>query len=351
MTTTERSTAVGVFTERALAERAIEDLRNAGFNEDQIGFISRGDDTSVPTTPRVATPVPPLNFTAGSTIGSAGTPAGTAAPGLIAPVIADEETVPTDEPAHEPDSVAGAATGAVGGGVIGGLIGAAAALLIPGIGPAVAGGILAATLGGAAIGAVAGGFIGALTGMGVDESDARYYQDELESGRSIVTVRTTDRYDEAVSILRSAGAYDASNRYGDTTSPTASEQPAYSQQHSQYVDPTVATAPNGLDPDAFNVAPVSHVETPTSAADRTVDEVTPAHEADRTVDDVTPAAGTIDTRTSDVTPSVNQYDTTPDTSSADARTYDPSSEPHPLAHPDRRERPENNPNIPGSTGM
>ena len=41
MTTTTRTTAVGVFTERRLADRAIEELHNAGFSNEQIGFISR----------------------------------------------------------------------------------------------------------------------------------------------------------------------------------------------------------------------------------------------------------------------------------------------------------------------
>jgi hypothetical protein len=166
MATIERSTVVGVFTDRVQAEQAINELRHAGFSDDQIGFILRGN--------------PAVEGTAQGETGS--------------------------------DAGAGAAAGAVSGGVLGGVLGAAAALLIPGFGPAIAGGILTATLSGAAIGAAAGGIIGALTGLGVPEEEARYYQGEFEAGRTIVTVKAANRYQEALDILRSNGAYDATTR-------------------------------------------------------------------------------------------------------------------------------------------
>src|SRR5439155_3505877 len=105
MTMTDRSTVVGVFELRSEADAAIYELRGAGFRVDQIGFIVRNEDTGTPAT------------------------------------VEDGNTTP------------GAAVGAVSGGIIGGVIGAAAALLIPGLGPAIAGGILVTVLGGAAIGA------------------------------------------------------------------------------------------------------------------------------------------------------------------------------------------------------
>lgn len=166
MATIERSTVVGVFTDRTQAEQAINELRHAGFSDDEIGFILRGN--------------PAMEGTAQNETGS------------------DTET--------------GAVAGVVSGGVVGGILGAAASLLIPGFGPAIAGGILAATLGGAAIGAAAGGIIGALTGLGVPEEEARYYQGEFEAGRTIVTVKAGNRYQEALDILRNNGAYDVSTR-------------------------------------------------------------------------------------------------------------------------------------------
>src|SRR5919197_6258726 len=66
----------------------------------------------------------------------------------------------------------GAAVGAVWGGLVG-----LAALLIPGVGPFVAGGALFAALTGAATGAVVGGIAGALIdSTGISEEEARRYE-------------------------------------------------------------------------------------------------------------------------------------------------------------------------------
>jgi len=207
MTTTERTIAVGVFTERNLAEHAIERLHQAGFTNDQIGFVSREGDTEE------RAPIIPVEPAIGAAP-TAGAPIG------VAPVYTspDEDVTPTAENKTEVTT-----TGVVSGGVVGGILGAAAALLIPGFGPAIAGGILTAVLGGAAIGAVAGGLIGALTNMGVPEEEARFYQDELQAGRTLVTVQAGNRYDEALEILRQNGAYDATTRRDTTDTPD--EQP------------------------------------------------------------------------------------------------------------------------------
>jgi hypothetical protein len=161
MTIIKSSTVVGVFEDRILAEHALDSLHQAGFSDDDIGFVVRD----------------------------------------LATADINHVTIQRDT-----------ATGAVGGGVVGGLLGAAVALLIPGLGPALAGGILAVTLGGVALGAVAGSFAGALTGFGVPEEEAIYYQNELEIGRTIITVNAPERHQEALEILRRDGAYDASTR-------------------------------------------------------------------------------------------------------------------------------------------
>jgi hypothetical protein len=163
MAMTQKPIAVGVFLEEAQARQAIEELRRAGFSDDEMGFLAR------------------------------------------------VRTVGTED-----QRAANAAGGMVSGGVVGGVVGAAAAILIPGFGPVLGGGILAATLGGAALGAAAGGLIGSLMGMGVPEKDARFYQNELEAGRTIVTVTASDDtgHDEAVQIMRNNGAYDAATHEG-----------------------------------------------------------------------------------------------------------------------------------------
>src|SRR5438105_5947634 len=114
----------------------------------------------------------------------------------------------------------GAATGAVAGGLLGGLGGwlvGIGALAIPGVGPFIAAGAFATALGGAAIGAGVGAIAGALVGMGVPKEEAEYYEGEVKSGRTLVTVRADGRYDEAQRILRQHGAYDIESRDASAT--------------------------------------------------------------------------------------------------------------------------------------
>ena len=176
MAITESSVAVGVFPDIDQAKVALEALRMAGFGENETGFLSRA--------------------------------------------MAAETTA---------DVAADAASGAVRGGVLGGVLGAAAALLIPGFGPALAGGILAATLGGVAIGAAAGGMVNAFMSMGIVESDAHTYQRELEAGHTIVTVKTSTGLEDAAQIMRANGAtmvkvhesiYTTNTTHGSFSSPS-----------------------------------------------------------------------------------------------------------------------------------
>ena len=162
MTTTERSTVVGVFEDDGQARRAVNELEGMGFNAEQIGYAGH-----------------------------------------------DKEGV-SDEKAK--DVTTGTASGAVGGGVAGGILGALAAGLIPGVGPIVGAGILTATLVGAGAGAAAGGLLGGLTGLGVSEDDAKYYEGEFKSGRSVVAVKAGGRYDEVRSRLQELGGYDVERR-------------------------------------------------------------------------------------------------------------------------------------------
>ena len=101
-----RRTVVGVFDHRDDAERAIRELKDAGFAGDQIGIAMRDRNAQ------------------GQLLEDTGTHA-----------------------------AEGAVTGAVGGGILGGLAGlliGIGALVIPGIGPVVAGGALATAFGTAA---------------------------------------------------------------------------------------------------------------------------------------------------------------------------------------------------------
>ncbi len=69
------------------------------------------------------------------------------------------------------------------GSVIGLLIGIGS-LMIPGVGPVIAGGVLGTTLAGAGIGAAAGGVIGALTGLGLPQTEAEHFETGFQRAAS-----------------------------------------------------------------------------------------------------------------------------------------------------------------------
>jgi len=161
-----RSHYVGVFDDRNDAELAARDLREKGFKDEQIGYAWR------------------------------------------------DESGKTHAEGNKAGSMA--ASGAGTGVVLGGLIGAGAALLIPGIGPIVSGGLLATALAGgvtgAVTGAVAGGVAGALVGLGIPEVEAKYYDQQFRDGRTLMTVRADDRYGDASDIVRRRKGYDYETR-------------------------------------------------------------------------------------------------------------------------------------------
>ncbi len=162
---------VGVFEDRDSADRAARELRTAGFKDEDFGYAWKDEH--------------------GKTHKEGDTKAGEMA-----------------------------ATGAVTGAALGGLAGAAAAGLIPGIGPIVAGGILASALTGAAAGTAAGGVAGALVGMGIPDDEATYYDEEFRQGRPILTLRESDRYEEAGDIVRRGGGWDYDTRNEPRTTTT-----------------------------------------------------------------------------------------------------------------------------------
>ncbi|MCR6502008.1 hypothetical protein MUO32_23530 [Shinella sp. CPCC 101442] len=111
---------------------------------------------------------------------------------------------------------AGAGIGAAVGGV-GGLLTGLGIMAIPGVGPVVAAGWLAATAAGAAAGAVAGGaaggLIGAMTESGVSEEHAHVYAEGVRRGGTLVTARVEDSlYPEAEAILRHSNLVDPAER-------------------------------------------------------------------------------------------------------------------------------------------
>lgn len=142
-----RSCQIAAFEDRLEAERAIDDLHQAGFSRQDIGFVLRGQD-----------------------VGTGG-------------MITDELGA---------GDGAGAVKGALTGGVVGGLIGAAAAMMVPGVGPVLAAGILSGVVGFGAAGVVTGGIIGAMASLGASEDEAHFYAREFDSGKALVAARVND---------------------------------------------------------------------------------------------------------------------------------------------------------------
>lgn len=85
----------------------------------------------------------------------------------------------------------GAGVGAGIGGAAG-LLAGLGLLAIPGLGPVVAAGWLAATAVGAAAGAATGGLVGALTEAGVSKEDAPLYAEGVRRGGTLVSARVPD---------------------------------------------------------------------------------------------------------------------------------------------------------------
>ncbi|MCY1381012.1 hypothetical protein D9M69_688800 [compost metagenome] len=89
-------------------------------------------------------------------------------------------------------------------------------IAIPGIGPVVAAGWLAATAAGAVAGGAAGGLIGAFTSAGHSEEDANYYAETVRRGGTVVSVRTADEDVPAVeAILDGATPIDRDTRLAE----------------------------------------------------------------------------------------------------------------------------------------
>jgi hypothetical protein len=93
------------------------------------------------------------------------------------------------------DAKKGAGLGAAVGG-IGGLLNGLGVMALPGVGPVVAAGWLAATevgaAGGAVIAGAAGGLVGMLTSAGAPERDANIYAEGVRRGGTLVAARVAD---------------------------------------------------------------------------------------------------------------------------------------------------------------
>jgi hypothetical protein len=136
-------TIAGFFRTRVEGETAYNQLLANGFDRDQVSFVA--GDTRGHQTPAIG----PIE--------------GTGA----------ESEMPQD-------IAVGSAVGLVAGLIL---------LVIPGVGPLLAAGPLAAAMGGLAAGAGVGGIVGILRDNGVSDEEAAFYEDGVRRGGALITVR------------------------------------------------------------------------------------------------------------------------------------------------------------------
>jgi hypothetical protein len=145
---------VAAFADPLEARECVEDLRAAGFSEEEIG--------------------------------------------LVAP----DEELDREEVAEHSMVAEGSVVGAVAGASLGSLWGVAIAVGFLPMGPIIAGGLLASLLVTAATGAALGSLAGALVGLGVPEEEAAHYEQKLHEGHVVITVKAQRRSDQALAILQ-----------------------------------------------------------------------------------------------------------------------------------------------------
>ena len=166
------NTVAGIFQTREDATRAVEDLRRLGLSDENLSLLS---------------------------------------PGTTAPEAeADVETSDTEQPGmgNALGGLVGGAMGAAGGMTLGA---AAASLLVPGVGPIMAAGIVGAALfgaGGAAAGMAAGGALEDTIAHGLPHDELFVYEDALRQGRTVVIAQLQNdgQVYDARAALDAAGA-------------------------------------------------------------------------------------------------------------------------------------------------
>lgn len=156
-TTANTSNIVSVFDTMEQAQAAVRDLVDAGISRSDISLVANDRSGKYAGTTRTGD-------------SDAGYDTGTGAKTVDGTSVGENVAVGT------------------GVGALGGLLIGLGALAIPGVGPIIAAGPLAATLGGALSGALGGGLIGALKDAGVPDDDAGFYAEHVRRGGVIVTV-------------------------------------------------------------------------------------------------------------------------------------------------------------------
>jgi uncharacterized membrane protein len=152
-------TVIGVFESRTRAENAVNTLRKQGFTTEEINIVSK------------------------------------------------KQRSQDQDGTYDDDITDGTLTGGTLGG-IGGLLMGAGALMLPGLGPILAVGPIAAAVGGA----IAGGIAGGLIDWGIPAEASQRYEQEVAHGSILAIIRTdSTKVNSAAQILRQNGAKDVEN--------------------------------------------------------------------------------------------------------------------------------------------
>ena len=197
------------------AERAIGALRDHGVPDASIGIASRRA-AEQDETERIRGGYTRLTEDETTSAATYTPTPGTAPAAAIADTVTPRSAVDTAENVSTvgkmglttttpQDAAAGAAIGS-GVGLVAGLLAAAAAVMIPGVGLVLGGGILAGAFGVAAATTAAGAAVGGVTGylrdMGMPEQAAANVSDRLREGDYLLTISIDPvRYDEIKQLL------------------------------------------------------------------------------------------------------------------------------------------------------
>ena len=157
--------SVGVFNNLDAAQRSVDELRQHGFRQDEIGIIGHMDEKQPVSAPAAM-----------------------------------------KRPEH--NVIHGVRTG----GLFGALIGALVILVIPGLAWVAEAGQWFEILGGAILGAAAGGVLFAFGTLMFSRPSSRVYQRDLEQGRFIVTVKNPERQQEALHVLGREAVHSETDR-------------------------------------------------------------------------------------------------------------------------------------------
>ncbi len=151
-----QTTAVGTFTNRDQAEKAVHILREKGFDKEKVSILAKGG----------------------------------------------QEKKSTGH-GHGNDPVSDGATWGAGIGGATALLAGIGAIAVPGIGPVLAAGPIAAAL----TGAVGGSLVGALADYGIPAGRTQHIEQEVKSGKTVALVKADEkRAHQAMDLFREHGA-------------------------------------------------------------------------------------------------------------------------------------------------